>query len=213
MKQLLETPSLWDLHNIIVVGGCGESAALQNALENAFADKYNIFVPLSPQLAIVKGAVLFGHMPNGISSRLANATYGCAADHLFDKDIHDPSRKYRSKRDGQYRCKGTFHEFVKQGEEIENPEVKTHTFHPKSKNEKGVTIPILMSNKQNVLYRDEPEVERIGEVKLESPKGPLGDDIELRVTFGHTEILVEARDTQKLEDFSVKTSLNFAVHH
>ena len=213
VKQLLESPSLKDLHNIILVGGYGESVALQNALENAFADKCKLIVPLSPQLSIVKGAVFFGHMPTGILSRLANATYGCAADHLFDKDIHDSSRKYRSKRDGQYRCRGTFHEFVKLGEEMKNPEVKTHIFHPLSKNENMVKIPFLMSHKAHVMYCGEPEVEQIGEVIMESPEGSLGDDIELRVTFGHTEILVEARDTQKGEDFSVKTSLSFAVNH
>ena len=39
---------------------------------------------------------------------------------------------------------------------------------------------------------------------LHSTDGPLGERLEVRVTSGHTEVLVEARDKSKGENFPVR---------
>ena len=59
------------------------------------------------------------------------------------------------------------------------------------------------------MYTDETGVEQVGNVTLHSTDGPLGNDLEVRVTFGHTEILVEARDKAKGENFPVRTTVDF----
>lgn len=62
LKELLKFPNLKDVSSIIVVGQFADSPVFQVALENAFPTK-NVIVPQEAKLAILKGAVLFGHQP------------------------------------------------------------------------------------------------------------------------------------------------------
>ena len=209
-KLFKKRPALEDVKYIVLVGGYGNSPVLQDACTEAFGNKRKVLVPLSAQTAIIEGAVLFGHQPNVISVRVARYTYGCQADLVFDKEKHDKSRQYTSKRDGQLRCHGTFRPFVNMNEELKNPEEKVFTVHPKSKEEKRITVNFLKAEKEQVTYCDEDGVTNVGKIKLKSRSGYFGEDIEIKVTFGHTELLVEARDTSKGDDFLVKAYLDFS---
>lgn len=62
LKELLKFPNLKDVSSIIVVGHFADSPVFQVAMEEAFPDK-NVIVPQEAKLAILKGAVLFGHQP------------------------------------------------------------------------------------------------------------------------------------------------------
>lgn len=46
---------------LVLVGGFAESPMLQAAITNAFKDKKKVIVPRDAGLAVLKGAVLFGH--------------------------------------------------------------------------------------------------------------------------------------------------------
>ena len=65
------------------------------------------------------------------------------------------------------------------------------------------------TEKKNVTYVDEPGLIKVATATLESPRGPLSDNVENRVTFGYTEMVVEARDADKEEQYPVKVSLDF----
>lgn len=62
LKELLKFPKLEDVSSIIVVGHFADSPVFQVAMKEAFPDK-NVIVPEDAKLAILKGAVLFGHQP------------------------------------------------------------------------------------------------------------------------------------------------------
>ena len=60
---------------IVMVGGFSESRCLQREISRAFPNKY-LVIPEDPGLAVVKGAVIYGHDPKAIVSRIARYTYG-----------------------------------------------------------------------------------------------------------------------------------------
>lgn len=78
MQELLRHSSVKDVSSIIRVGGFAESPMLQAAITNAFKDKKkkDFIVPRDAGLAVLKGAVLFGHQPKTISARVCKYTYG-----------------------------------------------------------------------------------------------------------------------------------------
>ena len=209
-KLFKERPALEDVTYIVLVGGYGNSPFLKDACTEAFGKTRTVIVPLSAETAIIQGAVLFGHRPSEISVRISTATYGCQADLVFDEENHDGSRKYVSKRDGQVRCHGTFRPFVNMNDELKNPEERIFTVHPMTKKEKKMTINFYKSQKKHVTYCDEDDVTEVGKIELKSSSGYFGDDIEIKVSFGHTELLVEARDTSKGDDFLVKANMDFS---
>jgi hypothetical protein len=51
-----------------------------------------VVVPEDAELAVLKGAVLFGHKPDYIVARIARYTYGVRISSDFNQDIHEPGR-------------------------------------------------------------------------------------------------------------------------
>lgn len=59
-----------DVKTIIMVGGFSECSLVQDAIKKHFGD-VSIIVPEEAGLAVLKGAVFFGHIPDAISQRSA----------------------------------------------------------------------------------------------------------------------------------------------
>ena len=53
---------------IMMVGGFSEADVLQNAVQKAFSD-IEVFIPVDGSLSVLKGAVIYGHNPDIVSSR------------------------------------------------------------------------------------------------------------------------------------------------
>ncbi|XP_060606755.1 heat shock 70 kDa protein 12A-like [Ruditapes philippinarum] len=83
------------------------------SVKEAFSNK-RIIVPSEPGLAVLKGAVLFGHDPLVMKSRVSKYTYGIE---IIDKFVEGLSpERYRVFENGIYKCRYTFCPFVRAGE-------------------------------------------------------------------------------------------------
>jgi len=60
LTELLSEPVMKDVTSILLVGGFAESKLMQDAVKNAFKDR-SVIIPEEAGLAVMKGAVLFGH--------------------------------------------------------------------------------------------------------------------------------------------------------
>lgn len=65
LQQLLAEDNLSDVSTLLMVGGFSESPFMQDAILKAFPAK-RVIVPVDAGLAVLKGAVLFGHQLNSI---------------------------------------------------------------------------------------------------------------------------------------------------
>lgn len=92
LKQLFRHSTVKDVSTILLVGGFAESPMLQVAIREAFKEK-KIIVPQDAGLAVLKGAVLYGHQPKTISARICKYTYGVRTTLEFDSAIHPKSKK------------------------------------------------------------------------------------------------------------------------
>ena len=65
---------------------------LQEAVREAFSE-LKVIVPQDAGLAVLKGAVLYGHEPKTISARVCKYTYGIKTKRKFNKIfIFNPKR-------------------------------------------------------------------------------------------------------------------------
>lgn len=62
LQQLMAEDNLSDVSTLLMVGGFSESPFMQEAIMKAFPDK-RVIVPEEAGLAVLKGAVMFGHEP------------------------------------------------------------------------------------------------------------------------------------------------------
>ena len=111
--------------------------------------------------------------------------------------------------DGKQLVKKCFKMFIKKGEEIKTGTVKYLKSSPLYKDQTEVTKIFYKTEKESVMYVDEPGVTKLATANLTSYSGPLSKNIETCVTCGHTEFLVEARDTEQGDEFPLKVMLDF----
>ncbi|WAR26406.1 HS12A-like protein, partial [Mya arenaria] len=87
VQNLLRESTLRAVQTVVLVGGFGESAYVQERMRAAIPDK-RLIVPAEADLAVLKGAVRFGHNPAIITSRVMKYTYGVEANCQYDEKIH-----------------------------------------------------------------------------------------------------------------------------
>ncbi|VDI61860.1 Hypothetical predicted protein [Mytilus galloprovincialis] len=98
-----------------MAGGFSEADTLQHAIKKQF-QSLELFIPLDGSLSVLKGAVIYGHNPEVVSSRVCNYTYGVAIAMHFNPSIHDPRKKFY--RDGIVWCNDLFDILFEIDEEV-----------------------------------------------------------------------------------------------
>ena len=197
-----------DVKYVLLVGGYGMCDMLKERCKTEFGHKVTILTPHDAQLAIVKGAVLFGHNLLQITSRVARFTYGTNARMLFKDGVHNPEKKVIDD-EGVERCEDCFDVFIAKDEKVNPDEKRLFYYSPAVKGQTRMDFTLYKGERTKVMYTDEPGVEVVKKMALQSKDGPLGKSIEVQVSFGQTEILVKARDKSKDDNFILVTTVTF----
>lgn len=191
IKGILSNGPASDVTTILLVGGFSECQLVQQAVKGAFADKI-VISPEEPSLAILKGAVLYGHMPNFIQSRIIQRTYGRRIKPVFDSSIHDKSK--REEVDGQERCRDVFEPFMTVNKSIPFGEKVKIEYHTIQKKQEKVNVAIYVTEESELpKYVDEEGCTKIGEFVVNIPE-PSDDRryVLVQFTFGETELRAKA---------------------
>ncbi|XP_061186701.1 heat shock 70 kDa protein 12B-like [Saccostrea echinata] len=180
-----------DISCIILVGGYSECSILQEKIILMFSDK-NIIIPNECGLAVVKGAVLYGHNPFIISCRVLRYTYGTNTDFRFESGKHDEKRKYIDQY-GIVRCRGTFDPIISAGSKVLATGKRcTLISVPLDKYQSTIVSEIYFSEKSDVLYIDEEDCRYLGKVEIPLPFLGFKPTLEEEFTFGMTELVYTA---------------------
>ncbi|XP_071141784.1 heat shock 70 kDa protein 12B-like [Mytilus edulis] len=98
MFEILKDKKVQNVTQILLVGGFSECRLIQDAVIKKFWDK-KIIIPEEAGLSVLKGAVLFGHRPDYIQSRVLRFTYGVEIVNAFNPitrcQISDGNRRRR----------------------------------------------------------------------------------------------------------------------
>lgn len=95
IRNVLTEPSAKNCSILILVGGMAFSTVAQDIIRQELEGKTNIqriIVPPEPDLAVLKGAVMFGHQPRCIFQRVIRYTYGLRKAKLYNPDLHPEDR-------------------------------------------------------------------------------------------------------------------------
>ena len=154
-----------DIESIIYVGGYCSN----DVLINYFKKKFNKLVhlkPSRPESAVVAGAVLFGLDPNIIITRKAKYSIGFNCDDVWDERIHGGiGEKYYDNNNNCYKCKNSFHSFIKKGQDIPSNDVIEQSF--ATMNPRIIVLRFFKSDKVNPVLWTEDGVEEIGNAQLD----------------------------------------------
>ena len=215
MKSLYIENSLYDVNTILLVGGFSESKIVQAAVGDVFGPESKdqnlsgrrIIVPEESGLAVLKGAVYFGHIPNAISRRVSRFTYGIQSYPEFNPAKHPADKKVII--GGVERCKDVFFPYVKKGEHIKPGLKHSQVFQALKPDQRKLECVIFISDKENPEYITETCCKKLGVLTIDLPAGQDGELVEFEeaMVFGETELQVKARDIYRNVEKEIKFDL------
>ena len=204
LNNLFSLDTLQCVGRLCMVGGYSESVILQKFIKETFKAK-EVIIPANAGLAVLKGAVLYGHDPSVIAERRCRFTYGIDCHYEFDETKHKDATKYTDD-DGVVRARDVFHIHVMVGQAV-----KTGTFQPKrayipNRNTTHTSFFLYACPRENPVYVTEHDCFKIGELRVVNDlNGPYKENgILVALCFSGTEITIRATKKQTGEVLTAK---------
>lgn len=187
-----------DVNSVLFVGGFSECELVQEELKRRFGDTKRLVFPDEASLAVLKGAVYFGHYRDLV----ARFTYGFQIWPKFDESKHSIDRKRIV--NGEERCRDVFLKIFAKGDPITPGLKKSQFFKPLKEGENVLDCGVFVSNQKNPTYIDDPGCVKLGTVAIPLTKNDhlTNAEIEESIILGDTYIKVTAyncRTKQKNE--------------
>ena len=176
---------------ILMVGGFCESPMLQHAIQTAFPEM-RVIIPQDGGLAVLKGAVIFGHIPKTIAARVCRYTYGIKMYRQFKEGIDPPAKKHVV--DGVAKCRGSFHKLAEVGQIISKTDkMEGISLQPATSADKALTLKVFASPEKDPQFVDDPGCTLLGEVVVDCvDKYGKQTTVHTSLVFGGTELEIRA---------------------
>ena len=199
LKEIFKEPTVQGTETILMVGGFSESPMVRHAVEKGFQEK-RIIVPHEAGLAVLKGAVIYGHNDHVITSRISRYTYGIKMYEPFQQGVHPIHRRVKDAY-GQSMVQGVFNKLVTAGQSVSHEDsyegiVCCPSGGPGST---GFTLKLFATPSKNPLFVDDPDSMLVGEVGVD-----CRSSASVTLVFGGTELEVRAKDSTSGELTSAK---------
>ena len=194
-----------NIEAVVLVGGFSESPYLNNIMKTKFEGKtiyqtaVQVLSPNEPSSAVIKGAVINGHDPKAIDSRVCKYTYGIGRMMWFDDHVHPTSK--RIVVDGTPYCDDLFNKHIEIGQTVRlGDDFEEHDYYPVTDYMKQGVLMVYASTKRNPQFIDEPECQLVGLIRIDLTGGNANAKVLVKLVFGGTELIVEAleEDTGKM---------------
>ncbi|XP_071140594.1 heat shock 70 kDa protein 12A-like [Mytilus edulis] len=206
MKEIFQDKSLKDVTHLLMVGGFSDCQLMHDAVRQAFPEK-KIIIPEEAGLAVLKGAVLFGHDPEYIQSRIMRCSYGVKTNVPWHEKKYD--RKHYAVMEGEERCDNIFSLIVGKDESVEAGMLVKKSFFTPFKHQDKMEIMVYVSDETTPGYVDDDTCSL-----LCTPTITFSDTCEYRrwvdveFVLGKTEIDLIAHDRNSGKAISAKFDLN-----
>ncbi|KAG2464887.1 heat shock 70 kDa protein 12A-like [Polypterus senegalus] len=207
IEDIIKQPEV-HIDYILLVGGYAASRILRDKVYEIFRTKCKVMCPIDSQLAIAKGAILFGADPKIITSRVSALTYGMGVSEKFLAYKHSWNKR-RVTTSGFVYCTDVFMKLVERGQGVEQNEAAEYCFNPVDGDQVEVLFSFFSTEKENAQYTDDEGVKEVGSIIVPIPGNISGKErrIKLEISFGLTEIKATATDLNT--DETQKITLDF----
>jgi molecular chaperone DnaK (HSP70) len=149
VENILTESSVDGCAAILMVGGFSESSVLQRNVKSTFKH-LKVIVPDDAGLAVLKGAVIFGHKPTIITERVCKFTYGEAISHIYKESCTHAKGRVETDKNGDLRCYDIFLTHVKEGQSVKvNEEQAEFIASPVNDDQTCITTSVYASSSTN----------------------------------------------------------------
>lgn len=182
VQDLLDQPETKGVSTILLVGGYASCDLLKDAMKTKF-DNLTVICPLEPDLTVLKGAVIMGHMDTPIVGRIAKFHYGIAV--LPGVGQAEPLIS----------TKEEFHILITKGQPIKVNDVVTGYDFPITFSKEEAFIQIYASdNEEPPQIISQDNCWKIGQIRIKLPKSRRESRLKIGISTSETEFKAVARD-------------------
>jgi len=191
---ILAEPDMGEVNTVLLVGGFAECTLVQEAVKKAVGER-TVIIPKEAGLAVLKGAVRFGHQPRLVTARCPQYTYGFAVTHHFDESEHSLEKMVIGTY-GDKLVDNCFEKVLEIGKPVEvGKDVKAPSRRLLNK-QGGTGFRIYASTERNPKYVTDPSCKLVGELNVyEDAPGETWEDneIEIYLAMGDTELTASVK--------------------
>ncbi|XP_049340671.1 heat shock 70 kDa protein 12A-like [Astyanax mexicanus] len=207
IREILKDCKL-NISYIFLVGGFALSPYMNSLLREKFGGQCKVVCPVDAQMAVLRGAVTFGMIPNVVESRISRNSYGIRIMEVFNETKHEGKRKYVAK-EGKVYCDVCFRCFVQKDESVLFDEVREFNFNPIERDQKLVQFDLYCTENKSARFVDEWGMVKIGSLAVSMPVIKSGSPrtLKLQVKVGCPEMQATVIDVNTGEIGSVKLDL------
>ena len=190
---------------------------MRNRFEEAF--KLRVIIPPESSLAVVMGAVLFGHNPTTIVSRRSRYSYGVKyleSNPTLDlsglEELSPEAARLFTDTQMVLAKRFRFRTFVARNQEVPFDEEVTHSFSLVNDGQKEAEIVVYESDKKKTRYISDEGVRQIAQLNLVVPNVSSGESrrkVQVGMKFGLTEIKVYTLDMSSGNRVETSVKANF----
>lgn len=203
IRQVLSHSAAKGIMYLVLVGGFANSPVVQEIIQHELEDATDIqriIVAPDPELATLKGAVIFGHQPKRIFSRVIRYTYGLRKAKLFNPDLH--ANEHRVTLHGIEFITDVFSTFITAGTRAPVGFVSYDSLTTIEPYQKVIQIDIYYSTEVNPQFVTEKNCFVLGKIDYQVPN-PSKEErtIYIEFVFGDTELVMNITDRKTASKF------------
>ncbi|XP_052266866.1 heat shock 70 kDa protein 12B-like isoform X1 [Dreissena polymorpha] len=190
LEKILKEKHIEDIQHLVLVGGFGECRYVQQRIQSELKGM-QLIVPEDAGLVVLKGAVVFGHSPEIIASRVMAFTYGVRRYQRFNPAKHRDEMKVF--KQGEWLVPNLFKVFVRANEEIAIDDSVSYNCTPTGKVSR---IVIYMTRDMKPKYTTDAGCKRVASLKLHNSEDIPYTEQKCVVSFlfADTELIVKAQN-------------------
>ncbi|XP_071123753.1 heat shock 70 kDa protein 12B-like [Mytilus edulis] len=186
VEKLLQREEACSVSSILLVGGYSSSTVIQHAFREKFEKTHRIIIPLTPDMTVLKGAVITGHRVEAIVGRIAKYHYGLGLSTTrvsgYTISIVEDEKKM-------------FFSLIKKGQTIKVGEVVTQYEIVLKAKSRWANLEIYTSKDDNPkTIIDNEHFTKIGSILVKLPQFKKENILILTISYDVTEFKVVATD-------------------
>lgn len=187
VEELLQKEETQGVSTILLVGGYAASDFVQRAFQERFKKDYRITIPLTPDMIVLKGAVITGHLVEAIVGRMTKYHYGLG--------LSTTAVSGRSISLGDDDGKKTFFSLIKKGQKIKIGDVVTqYEVVLKAKSQWANLEVFTTEDDDPNPVIDEEHFTKVGSINVKLPQFKKESILVLTISYDETEFKVVATD-------------------
>lgn len=182
---------------VLMVGGFSESPFVQKQIRAGLPSNVKLLIPKEAGLAVLNGAVVYGRVPESITTRILRYTYGVRVSCKFREGVDIESKRNPKNRETVL---DAFAPFMKEGTPVERGQKVAEIYHTSKPNQEEMNVEIFTASGDIPRYVTDRNCRLFGtlKVKIPDPSEKIRDLLVI-YRFGSTTLTMVAieKDSKK----------------